>query len=134
MWEYIAGLKGDTTIVLTTHYLEEADALADRIAVIDGGSLVAVGTPGELKAGVAPVPVMFVEATNIGDEAVAALQVAFPTARLVDGGVEIEGDHVSVYEVGDCLRPFGVEIRSTSIEQVSLDDVFLQLTGKEMRS
>jgi ABC-2 type transport system ATP-binding protein len=133
MWEYIAGLKGGTTIVLTTHYLEEADALADRIAVIDGGSLVAVGTPAELKAAVSPTPVMFVEAAGVGDDAFAALKAEFPTARRVDGGVTIEGDHLNVYDIGDCLRPFGVEIRSTSIEEVSLDDVFLQLTGKEMR-
>jgi ABC-2 type transport system ATP-binding protein len=134
MWDYIDGLKGDTTIVLTTHYLEEADALADRIAVIDAGSLIAVGTADELKSGVAATPVMFVEAPGIGEDAFAALRDAFPTARRVDGGVEIEGDHISVYAIGDCLRPHGVEIRSTSIEQVSLDDVFLQLTGKEMRS
>jgi ABC-2 type transport system ATP-binding protein len=134
LWDYIAGLKGNTTIVLTTHYLEEADALADRIAVIDDGSLVAVGTPDELKAGVTTRSVMLVEASDIGDEAFAALRTVFPTARRVERGVEIEGDHISVYDVGDCLRPFGVEIRSTSVETASLDDVFLQLTGKEMRS
>lgn len=133
MWEYIAGLKGDTTVVLTTHYLEEADALADRIAVIDAGSLVAVGTPDELKASVASATVMFVEAAGIDDDAFAALQRAFPTTRRVEGGVEIEGDHLSVYDIADCLRPFGVDIRSTSIEQASLDDVFLQMTGRQLR-
>lgn len=134
MWEYIAGLKGETTIVLTTHYLEEADALADRIAVIDDGGLIAVGTSAELKASVAPTPVMFVEATGLTDDALTALREDFPTARRVDGGVRIEGDHISVYAIGDRLRPFDVEIRSTSIERASLDDVFIQLTGKEMRS
>ena len=134
LWEYIAGLKGRTTIVLTTHYLEEADALADRIAVIDHGALVAIGTADELKAGVASGPVMFVEADHIGDDALAALREQFPGARAVDGGVEIDGDQVSLYTVGDCLRPFGVEIRSTAIKRVSLDEVFIELTGKEMRS
>jgi ABC-2 type transport system ATP-binding protein len=133
MWEYIAGLKGNTTIVLTTHYLEEADALADRIAVVDGGELVALGTSSELKAGISGTPVMVVEARNVTDDALAALRRVYPTARRVPEGVEIEADDVSVYEVGDCLRPFGVEIRSTSIAHVSLDDVFLELTGKELR-
>ena len=133
MWEYIAGLKGDTTIVLTTHYLEEADALADRIAVIDNGSLVALGTPDELKARVAGTPVMMVEASNVTPEALAALQQVYPSTRPVTGGMEIEAEHVSVYEVGDCLRPFGVEIHSTATRRVSLDDVFLELTGKELR-
>ena len=133
MWEYIAGLKGDTTVVLTTHYLEEADALADRIAVVDGGQLVALGTPAELKARVGGTPVMMVEAPNVTEEALVALRRVYPTARLVPSGVEIEADDVSVYEIGDCLRPFGVEIRSTAVEQVSLDDVFLELTGRELR-
>jgi hypothetical protein len=77
---------------------------------------------------------MFVETTGLSDDAFAALHDAFPSTRRVDGGVEIEGDHLSVYEIGDCLRPFDVDIRSTSIKHASLDDVFLQLTGKEMRS
>ena len=47
--------------------------------------------------------------------------------------VEIEADHVSVYDIGDCLRPLGVEIRSTTVRQVSLDDVFVELTGSEIR-
>ena len=133
MWEYIAGLKGNTTIVLTTHYLEEADALADRIAVVDAGALVALGTPTELKDRVAGTPVMVVEAPNVNPEALAALQRIYPTARAIDEGIEIEAEHVSVYDIGDCLRPFGVEIRGTATRQVSLDDVFLELTGKEIR-
>lgn len=133
MWDYIEGLKGRTTIVLTTHYLEEADALADRIAVIDVGKLVASGTPTELKARVAGPQVMLIEASNISDEAIVALRQVYPNARLVPSGVEIEADDVSVYEVSDCLRPFGVDIRSSALKQVSLDDVFLELTGKELR-
>jgi len=77
--------------------------------------------------------VMVVEAGNITDDALAALRRVYPTARRVPVGVEIEADDVSVYEIGDCLRPFGVEIRSTATKHVSLDDVFLELTGKELR-
>jgi ABC-2 type transport system ATP-binding protein len=133
MWEYIAGLKGNTTIVLTTHYLEEADALADRIAVIDGGTLVALGTPDELKERVRGTPMMTIEAVDLSDEAFAALRRRHPSARRVDGGATIETDNPSVYEIDDCLRPFGVEIRSTTTKQVSLDDVFVELTGKNLK-
>lgn len=133
MWEYIAGLKGDTTIVLTTHYLEEADALADRIAVVDGGAIVASGTPSELKDRVAGTPVTVIEAPNLTAQALDALREVYPTARTVGDGIEIEAEHVSVYEIGDCLRPYGVEIRSSTNKQVSLDDVFLELTGKALR-
>jgi ABC-2 type transport system ATP-binding protein len=133
MWEYLAGLKGHTTIVLTTHYLEEADALADRIAVVDHGELVALGSPAQLKRQVSGTPVMVVEAPNLTDEALAALRDLYPATRRIDGGAEIPGEQVSVYAIGDCLRPFAVDIRSTTAKQVSLDDVFLELTGKELR-
>ncbi len=133
MWEHLAGLKGETTILLTTHYLEEADALADRIAVIDEGRVIALGTPDELKAGLNEAQVTVVEAENLTNEALAALRAIYPEVRTIEGGVEIEADEVSVYAVGDCLRPFGIEIQSTYKRKATLDDVFLELTGKELR-
>ena len=62
-----------------------------------------------------------------------ALRQIYPDVSVIDGGLEIEAADVSVYDVGDCLRPFGVAIRSTALKQVTLDDVFLELTGKELR-
>ena len=132
MWEYVRGLTGSTTIVLTTHYLEEADALADRIAVIDGGVVIASGTPSELKARAGGTPVMVVDAPNLTDDALRELSRVYPSARVVDGGVEIEAEGISVYDIADCLRPHGVEIRSTAVRRVSLDDVFVELTGSDM--
>ena len=109
MWEHIAALKGGTTIVLTTHYLEEADALADRVAVIDTGKMIALGTPDELKGRVSGGHVTVIEARDLTDEAFTALCTALPRcARSVDGGVEIEADDVSLYDVQDVLRPRGV--------------------------
>lgn len=133
MWEHIANLKGEMTVVLTTHYLEEADALADRIAVIDRGKVIALGTPQELKDKTLGTTGMFVQAQNVSDEAMAALRVVYPQAVRADGGILIDSAEVSVYAVGDCLRPFGVEIESTERRRATLDDVFLELTGKEMR-
>ncbi|MFW2383741.1 MAG: ATP-binding cassette domain-containing protein [Acidimicrobiales bacterium] len=133
MWEYIAELKGETTIVLTTHYLEEADALADRIGVIDSGRLVALGTPDDLKASISGAPVMVVQASGVTEAALDALRLVYPTARATADGLEIEADNVSVYEVGDCLHRFDIDIRSTVVKEPSLDDVFIELTGKELR-
>ncbi|MGI9608663.1 MAG: ABC transporter ATP-binding protein [Acidimicrobiia bacterium] len=133
MWEYIDGLKGETTVVLTTHYLEEADALADRIGVIDAGRLVALGAPDELKASISGAPVMMVQAPGVTEEALNALRLVYPTARATTDGVEIEADNVSVYEVGDCLHRFDIDIRSTVVKEPTLDDVFIELTGKELR-
>ncbi len=133
IWEHIGHLKGRTTIVLTTHYLEEADALADRIGIIDGGKVVALGTPAQLKDSISGVSVTVVEAANLTDEAIDALRQVYPVVRAVEGGVEIEADDVRLYDVEDCLRPRGVDIRSTYRRQVTLDDVFLHLTGKQLR-
>jgi ABC-2 type transport system ATP-binding protein len=133
MWEHIASLKGRTTILLTTHYLEEADALADRIAIIDSGRIVAEGTAEELKEGVAGGQIIEVRATGMDAAAVEALRASYPQVSPVEGGVEIAGDDVDLYRVQDVLRPRGVTIESIGRKQTSLDDVFLTLTGKQWR-
>jgi ABC-2 type transport system ATP-binding protein len=133
MWEHMAGLKGDTTIMLTTHYLEEADALADRVAVVDEGRIIALGTPCELKADSSDGQVTVVEAKGLTAEAVDALRRVYPDLRVIDGGIEIEGAAVSLYDIQDVLRPLGIDVESTYKKQATLDDVFLQLTGKQLR-
>jgi len=133
IWEYIAELKGMKTIVLTTHYLEEADSLADRIAIIDEGKIIALGTSRELKDSISDMQVMVVIAKNLTADTIKGLREIYPEVREVDGGVEIRAKEVNFSEVVDYLRPKGVEIESTSQKQVTLDDVFLHLTGKELR-
>jgi len=133
IWEHIAELKGKKTIVLTTHYLEEADALADRIAIIDEGKIVALGTSRELKDSISDMQVMVVKAKNLASDDIEGLREIYPEVRAVEDGVEITAKEVSSYEIVDYLRPKGVVIESTSLKQVTLDDVFLHLTGKELR-
>lgn len=133
MWEHIEGLKGDKTIVLTTHYLEEADALADRVVVVDEGKVIASGTPSELKDHLDGNQSTVVEAENITEDALHALRQIYPNVRLRDDGLEIDAEDVSVYVVGDCLRTFGIEIEATYKRRATLDDVFLDLTGKALR-
>ncbi len=133
MWEHIEQLKGRTTIVLTTHYLEEADSLADRIGIVDQGRLIALGSPAELKRQVGGAQATVVEADNLTDDAISALRGVYPNIRAIDGGVEIEGDDVRLHDIEDCLRPRGVTVRAAYEKHVTLDDVFIELTGKELR-
>jgi ABC-2 type transport system ATP-binding protein len=133
VWEHIEELKGRRTIVLTTHYLEEADSLADRIAIVDEGTVVALGTPDELKALVTDGQVMVVRGRNLTSGVVAGLRARYPEVVEVPGGVEIHAPEVDVYALQDYLRPTGVVVESTYLKETTLDDVFLQLTGQEIR-
>jgi len=133
IWEHIAELKGKKTIVLTTHYLEEADSLADRIAIIDEGRIIALGTPHELKDSISDMQVMVVKAKNLNSDAIAGLRERYPEVKEIEDGIEIKAKEVSFSEIVDYLRPKDVEIESTSLKEITLDDVFLHLTGKELR-
>ena len=133
LWEHIEGLKGRITIVLTTHYLEEADALADRLAVIDDGRIVADGTSDELKALVPGGRTTIVEA-ELSDAALDALRGTYGTVRRTATGAEVDDPDASLDAVVDVLRPLGVTVRSVYRRPVTLDDVFVHLTGKELRA
>ena len=133
IWEQIAELKGKKTILLTTHYLEEADALADRIAIIDEGKIAALGTPQELKDSISDMQVMVVKAKNLPPDVIEGLKEIYPEVKATEDGIEIRAKELSFYEIVDYLRPRGVAIQSTSLKQPTLDDVFLHLTGKELR-
>ncbi len=134
LWEVIDQLSGEgTTILLTTQYLEEADRLADDIIVIDGGRVIAQGTPAELKARLGSTVVE----VGFGDEHTAARAATVLTPYAVRP-VERTG-HVVHLEVVDGPRELMAIMRSLDGEQLeplslvvrepSLDDVFLSLTG-----
>jgi ABC-2 type transport system ATP-binding protein len=132
IWSHIQDLKGSKTILHTTHYLEEADALADRIAIIDEGYVIASGSPQELKTSISDGQTMSIEAANITDESIAALSEFCTDVTRTGVGVDVRGD-VLLYDIVDVLRPRGVVVESASRKSVTLDDVFVELTGKELR-
>ncbi|MCK4681872.1 ATP-binding cassette domain-containing protein [Candidatus Bipolaricaulota bacterium] len=133
LWEHIERLKGGKTVMLTTHYLEEADSLADRIAIMDEGRVVVQGTSRELKDGISERKVMRIEADGLSADVVEGLRQIYPEVAVVEGGVEITSDDVDLYAIQDYLRPRGVTVRSTYLKQATLDDVFLHYTGRELR-
>jgi ABC-2 type transport system ATP-binding protein len=132
-WGHIAQLKGRKTILLTTHYMEEADFLSDRVAIIDEGRIVAVGTPSQLKANLITTPTMLISADNITPEIRQGLKGRYSKVEEVDEKLRISGENLDFRELTDYLHSNGATIRSAALEEPSLEDVFIQLTGKELR-
>ena len=134
LWELIRELVADgTTLLLTTQYLEEADQLADRIAVIDRGTVIADGTAAELKAqmGATVLEVAFADDR--------AARAAVATVSGVAPGAEVEGTTVrapvddgarSAMDVLRAVDAAGLPVAGLTIREPSLDDVFLKLTGR----
>ena len=104
IWEHIAELKEKKTIVLTTHYLEEADALADRIAIIDEGKIIVLGTPRELKDSISNMQVMVVKAKNLTNAAIKGLREIYSEVKEIENGIEIKAKEVNFSEVVDYIR------------------------------
>jgi ABC-2 type transport system ATP-binding protein len=125
-----------TTVFLTTHYLEEADALCDRLAIIDHGKIVAEGTPEELKRQVAGDVVT----VGVAGEQEAALRVleAQPFVReaaIEEGAVRlyVEKGETAMPQILRLLDGAGLELKTISLSRPSLDDVFLRQTGRALR-
>jgi ABC-2 type transport system ATP-binding protein len=133
MWQVIGELVGDgVTVLLTTQYLEEADALADRIAVLDGGRIVAEGTPAELKRLVAGPRLDLTLADRVAyDDAMRLLgdrAIDNDAARMTIG-VPTDGSAAHVRAVLDEIDPNRDVVASFAVHDATLDDVFLALTG-----
>ena len=138
LWEHINTLrdKHGVTVLLTTHYLDEADALADRILVMDHGVIVANDTPDALKAQVSgDVITLRVD----GDLAVAE-EVARKTIEVRSVILEGENLHVTVERGDTAIAPLlraldqaKLPLRSVTVSRPTLDDVFLTLTGRSLR-
>ncbi len=137
MWEVIKNLVSDgTTVLLTTQYLEEADQLADNIAVIDGGKVIAQGTSDELKARIGghSIELTIIDAADAGMaiEALARHGTGEPRSRGDGRTMEVpvvEGAKALQYVLAD-LGQAGVELHDAGIRRPTLDDVFLKLTGR----
>ena len=140
LWEQIRALRASgTTIFLTTHYLEEADALADRLAIIDHGQIVAEGTAAELKSRLAATTIV-IEA-DLDENALQALRATLatqPTVRStrLDGRVirvEVGDGAAALPPIATLIHSRGIPLRSIALAQPSLDDVFLHQTGRSLR-
>ena len=140
VWEMLNNLKKNRnlTMLLTTHYMEEADRLCDRIAIVDHGNLVALGTPIELKQSVPGSNVVEVQFQREDDQWKSRLQ-ALPNVT------EVQSQSAGVYRVltsngsqtttqlVELAAALGEQLTSLSVQNTSLDDVFVHYTGRQLR-
>jgi len=134
MWDIINNLlAAGTTILLTTQQLEEADQLADRIVVIDGGKVIAEGTPTALKSKVGKdrLELTFLDGDSFG-RAISALgqDVIDSDAKDFSATLGIQETNSDVKRALDTLAQAGIAVQSMAVHKPTLDDVFLSLTGR----
>jgi ABC-2 type transport system ATP-binding protein len=134
VWDYIRSIAGEMTIFLTTHYLEEAEQLCERVAIMDHGRLVALGSSAELKAklvGGATYEIEFAE----GSEHFAAVLGKMACVEKL----EVSGRTITVnLERWECLSEVitalnGADLRRISLREKTLEEVFISLTGEGVR-
>ncbi|ADJ49951.1 multidrug ABC transporter ATPase [Amycolatopsis mediterranei S699] len=139
LWDHIRRLRAEqgVTVFLTTHYLDEADALSDRLIVIDDGRIVAEGTPDALKARVNGDRVeVGVEPEQAADAAEIAGRLTGAQELGIDGGevrFRVPRGDVALPELLRALDAKGIAMLSVQVHRPTLDDVFLTLTGRSLR-
>jgi len=133
IWEYVIKLKKKKTVLLTTHYMDEADFLADRIGIIDEGKIVALGTARELKNSLLEKQTMVIEALDLNPQAVEKMRAKYAEVEATGDTLVVSHKQLVFQEIVSLLHESGVAVRSAYMKEPTLDDVFLNITGKELR-
>jgi len=137
IWEYIKRLKEEygMTLFLTTHYLEEADMLCDRVAIIDRGRIVAMGNPGELKKSLGgDIITLRVREDRDATDIIGSVENVREVRR--NGGdywIETELGRSTLPVILERLRAAGFTVTKVSLTEPTLNDVYLSYTGRSMR-
>jgi ABC-2 type transport system ATP-binding protein len=138
VWKYIRMLKAEyhMTLFLTTHYLEEADSLCDRIAVIDHGHIVRIGTPDQLKATVGgDVIVVGVKESepDISKDIAGISLVKDVKKKDTEYRIKAEQGEEASPQIMDLIRSRGLHVTKISLTKPTLDEAYLELTGRSLR-
>jgi len=139
LWELLEGLNAEgQTIMLTTHYMEEADKLCDRVAIMDHGRILALDTPAELKRGVGADTIVTVKAAGDPEQLAEAFRdrlEGLTRTRAFPDGVELQvrGSERLVPRVVEAAEAGGFALADLSVAEPTLETVFIGLTGKELR-
>ncbi|MPZ65286.1 MAG: ATP-binding cassette domain-containing protein [Pseudonocardiaceae bacterium] len=138
LWDIVAELKAEgQTVLLTTHYMEEAERFCDRVAIMDHGRILALDTPDELKRSYGAAGIMLIRGT--GDLAALAGKLAAQDwvheAVAADGSVRVRADDSdgALSSVMTLAEGSGVKVSDVAVSEDSLEAVFISLTGKELR-
>lgn len=133
VWSYIEKLRKEKTILLTTHYLEEADALSDHLAIIHEGKIIAGGTSQELKKRFSQMQNLKINTEYVPPQVIDILKENNVENAAYDKCVlEISATKLDLYAVMDILRANKVKISGIYLHEASLDDIFIKLTGEEV--
>jgi ABC-2 type transport system ATP-binding protein len=137
IWDYVREINQQgTTIFLTTHYMDEADQLSNRISIIDHGKIIVTGKPWELKNALGQ-DLIYLETTDnmAAVELLKSLESVKGTREKTKGiviMVNVDGTYL-LPEIMDKLRREGITIRAVNLKKPSMDDVFVHYTGREIR-
>jgi ABC-2 type transport system ATP-binding protein len=139
VWDFLRKLReGDTmTVFLTTHYMEEAEALCNRVAIIDSGKIIAIGSPDELKAQIPGNDIISLAFENLSEGIVERVKaLAFVHKVIVEDNsirVYVDSGASNLPHLIDEIKSYGGKILSATIHEQSLEDVFIHYTGKSIR-
>ncbi len=139
LWDVVRNLRdGGRTIMLTTHYMDEAERLCDRVAVVDHGKVIALGTPRDLITRLGGDQVIEFRVKEEGPQPAAEAFESLPGVQstFLDAGtivLHVEELHEALPAVMDKIREEQVELAQLTTRQASLEDVFVTLTGRHLR-
>ncbi len=137
LWDIVSGLKADgRTVLLTTHYMDEAERLCDRVAIVDHGKIIAQGTPRELIRKVVGQEVVefAVSSGTIDAEVVEKLPGVVSARRVADGhALTVERVHEAIPALLNHLETARIPLARLSTHSATLEDVFVALTGRHLR-
>jgi ABC-2 type transport system ATP-binding protein len=142
--ELILEIKNEgRTVLLTTHYMEEADFLCDRIAIIDGGKIIALDTPENLKSSLNEIKSIKIELTSVTDKLISEIELLKGVKNVKSNynpdksSYEINIHHTNgsslVQRILDCISEDKSKVLNVNVIEPSLEDVFINLTGKSLR-
>lgn len=137
IWEYIKKLnqKEGITIILTTHYMEEADYLCDRVAIIDRGKILAIDSPNNLKETIGGDIISLKVSNSKKLEKIYRKQAFVKNIKMHDGFINlyVENAEKKIPRIIEMANKTGVEVESANIHRPTLEDVFLHYTGRKIR-